>query len=417
MSLRTGMAWMFGGQAAFAGGQWLILVLLAKLLGAESVGQFALALGITAPVFALASLRLRTVQATDHDNQFLFCDYFGFTLLSSGLFWIALLPILAVGRWSETGVLVWLIGTAKVFENLSEIAQGLMQKNEEYRLVSYSQIIKAGLGVLAVAICAGLGANIVLAAIGLVIARVVSTIAYDLFVVRRLLTETEIPDNCAIMRLRWANMRSIALLAYPIGILFSLNTLQQSVPRFVIAYHLSERALGFYAAAEYTVVALRLVINAMAQTILPRLARYYTQARSAYLRLLGKALALAFGLSGVAIVLVWEFGAELLSALYTPEYAKYDDVLLCVFFAGALQFIGAVLGTGLTAARSFMYQAIVAMLITGLLCATSYVLTAAMGLIGAALGVAAANAVKVLLSSVQVISLYGRSEERSSRAP
>ncbi len=65
LSLRRNFAWNLLGETSYSLGQWLLLVLLARLQSPEIVGQFAYALAVTAPVYLLVGLNLRVVQATD----------------------------------------------------------------------------------------------------------------------------------------------------------------------------------------------------------------------------------------------------------------------------------------------------------------------------------------------------------------
>ena len=55
-------------------------IVLAKLGSPEKVGQFTLGLAMTAPIFMFATLRLRDVQATDTNQEYLFGDYFALRL-------------------------------------------------------------------------------------------------------------------------------------------------------------------------------------------------------------------------------------------------------------------------------------------------------------------------------------------------
>ncbi|MEO1184920.1 MAG: lipopolysaccharide biosynthesis protein, partial [Cyanobacteria bacterium J06636_27] len=113
LSLRRNFSWTFIGNAVYAACQWGMLVVLAKLGSPEMVGQFTLGLAITAPVIMFTNLHLRSVQATDAKQQFLFNDYLGLRLLSTGL---ALLIIAAItfisGYEKETLLVILLIGVA-----------------------------------------------------------------------------------------------------------------------------------------------------------------------------------------------------------------------------------------------------------------------------------------------------------------
>jgi len=64
-SLHSGFAWTLAGNGLYAASQWAMLSLAAKLGGREMLGEYALAVALTAPVAMLAHLNLRTVLATD----------------------------------------------------------------------------------------------------------------------------------------------------------------------------------------------------------------------------------------------------------------------------------------------------------------------------------------------------------------
>ena len=71
------------GNMVYAACQFGMLSVLAKLGSPSIVGQYALGLAITAPVFMLTNLQLRGVQATDARHEFAFADYFTLRLIST----------------------------------------------------------------------------------------------------------------------------------------------------------------------------------------------------------------------------------------------------------------------------------------------------------------------------------------------
>src|SRR5689334_8730460 len=101
LTLRRNFSWTFIGNAVYAGCQWGMLVVLAKLGSPEMVGQFTLGLAVTAPIIMFTNLQLRSVQATDAKKQYIFSDYLGLRLTSVA---IALLIIVVISfsggyRW------------------------------------------------------------------------------------------------------------------------------------------------------------------------------------------------------------------------------------------------------------------------------------------------------------------------------
>src|ERR1700722_789398 len=84
-SLRTNFSWTLAGNLVYAGCQWGMLVVLAKLGSPQLVGQFALGLAVTAPVIMLSNLQLRGVLATDAREEHTFSDYLELRLVTTGL--------------------------------------------------------------------------------------------------------------------------------------------------------------------------------------------------------------------------------------------------------------------------------------------------------------------------------------------
>ena len=70
VSLRRNFTWTFAANVIYALCQWLMLVVLAQAGTTSMVGQFGLALAITAPIVLFANLGLRQLQATDARGEF-----------------------------------------------------------------------------------------------------------------------------------------------------------------------------------------------------------------------------------------------------------------------------------------------------------------------------------------------------------
>jgi len=108
--LRVSFSWTLAGNVVYAATQFGMLSVLAKLGNPSIVGQYALGLAITAPVFMLTNLQLRGVQATDARNQYEFADYFTLRCLCTlvGLFLIAVMVALSHYDSATKLVMGWL---------------------------------------------------------------------------------------------------------------------------------------------------------------------------------------------------------------------------------------------------------------------------------------------------------------------
>ena len=121
-----------------------MVISLVKFGTSENVGQFALGLAVTAPVFALMNLKLGSVQATDANQKFQFRDYllvrFFTTILSIGI----ILVVLYLGEYQrQTTIVILLICISKSFDAISDILWGLFQFHERMEIIAKSQILRS----------------------------------------------------------------------------------------------------------------------------------------------------------------------------------------------------------------------------------------------------------------------------------
>ncbi len=156
LSLRKNFTWTFAGNGVYAASQWGQLVLLAKLGSPETVGQFALALAICAPVIMFANLQLRSVQATDARHEYAFADYLGLRLMTTVAAYVVIIGIVMLsGYQQETALAILLIGLSKYFEAVSDVIFGLLQQQERMDRIAKSLMIGRPVNVGCDGSCAG----------------------------------------------------------------------------------------------------------------------------------------------------------------------------------------------------------------------------------------------------------------------
>lgn len=143
VSLRRSFSWVLSGNIVYALCQWSMISVLAKLGTTAVVGQYALALAITAPVFMFSNLFLRGIQATDARSEFDFAHYFTVraATTSAGLLAVAIIAF-AIHHNRTTATVVMIVGCAKAIESFSDVIAGLLQKHERLDQVSVSMVLK-----------------------------------------------------------------------------------------------------------------------------------------------------------------------------------------------------------------------------------------------------------------------------------
>lgn len=386
-SLRANFSWTFVGNVVYAGCQWAMLVVLAKLGSAAVVGQFALGLAVTAPVIMLTNLQLRAVQATDARHTHRFGEYLALRLVAAPLALAVIAGVTLAARYDWQAALVVLaVGLAKAFESVSDVFYGLLQQHERMDRIALSMMLKGPLSLVALAVAIILTGNIVVATLALAAVWAVLLLAYDL------------PNGLAVLRaapvgerdtLRpvWDARRlaQLARLALPLGVVMMLGSLTTTVPRYVIERFDGAAALGIFAAMGYIMVAGTTVVDALGQSASPRLSRLFAAGETgAFRALLGKLLGIALALGAVGVALGAVVGRPVLTLLYRPEYAAYLDVFVWLLVATAIGYLCTFLGFALTAARVFAVQVPIYAASVVVVLVASAVLVPRYGLLGAA---------------------------------
>ncbi len=394
--LRVTFAWTLAGNIIYAGCQWGMISVLAKLGSTTAVGQFALALAITAPIFMLTNLALRSVEATDARSEFGFGHYFTLRITSTSLAFLAILTIVTLLRYDrKVSAVIVLIGLAKAVESFSDVIAGLLQKHERLDQVAISMMLKGGFSIGAFGATFYYLRSVAAACVALIVAWLSVFLLYDLRLARNLIR----PNSCSI-KFGIQTLSQLAKLSLPLGIVAALSSFNFNIPRYVLQHYRGASELGIFSALGYVTVAMTLLVNALAQSAIVRLSKSFATGHLAdYSRLLLRMTALCVFAAGAAVIACRLFGAIVLRILYGREYAAHVGLLQLFVAIAGVTAVAAVLGCGMTAARRFRTQLPV-LTATVLVCAIGAIkLTPKFGAVGAALAM-------LISATVQVAGSY-----------
>lgn len=401
LSLRRNFSWTLSGNLIYALCQWAMLSVLAKAGSAEMVGQFALGLALTAPVVMFANLQLRGVQATDAIGVYSFSTYLTLRTLTTLAAIPMILLLLVIGDYErDVGIVILLVGLAKAVDAMSDVYYGMFQRREQMDLIAKALVLNGILGLSLLALGLGLTQNLVVGAVGFVVASCLTLVLYVVPTGRRVLGGESFLFHLAFER---SILYSLFRMALPLGIVMLLISLIANIPRYFIESTEGQSQLGIFAALSYLIVAGNTMVAALGQSASPRLAIMYAnghvaQFRNAVYKLMLSGL--AAGVVGAIIALA--YGETIITTMYSDEYAQHTSLLFTLALAGGISFAGSFVGYGVTAARHFDVQVPV-FLIVGLVClGASAVLVPTFGILGGALSILVASLVQ-LCASVLVI--------------
>lgn len=407
LSLRLNFSWTLLGNVVSSICQWGMLVMLAKLGTPEKVGRLALGYAITAPVMMFANLHLRTILTTDTKGEHPFANYLGLRTMTTALAFAVIIGIALFSRYNpETSLVILAIGMTKAFESVSDIYYGLLQHHERMDRIAISSMIKGTLSLAVFCITFYLTKSVFLGSLGTVVVLGLMLLLFDVNSARLIARaiQQRKQDGCAQvveieLRPSWhaKPLYNLAVVAFPMGIVMLLISLNVNIPRYFIERYMGERDLGIFAAMTYLMIAGTIVISALAQSAIPRLSKHYAAGeKHEFTRLLMKLTAMGALIGVLCIGVVAAAGGWILNMLYGPEYAVHKNVFLWIAVASAVSFVQWFLGDGITAARYFRIQPVLLTVVTVITTLACLWLVPAYGLIGAAYALVIANVILLL---------------------
>lgn len=403
--LRISFSWTLGGNVVYAACQFGMLSVLAKLGNPSILGQYALGLAITAPVFMLTNLQLRGVQATDARHEYAFADYFTLRMISTllGALVIALITVVA-GYDATTNLVILLVAAAKGIETIADVVAGHLQKFERLDQVARALMIRGAASVATFAVIFWLTRNLIAAVAAQVLTWTAVIAFYDLRVISRLLGE-----HPQFFRFSLETQKSLLSVSWPLGVVMTLASLNINIPRYILQQKLGAAELGIFASLAYLLTAINLIVIALGQSVCTRMARLFADGDIRLFKaLLGKLILFACALGTVTLGVATVIGRPVLTFVYRPEYAEHVDLLLIMVVDTILVAIATFVGFGMTAARCFRPQ----MSIMAITAITTVVFTLALiprfGLMGAGYGLLIASFVRATAGYVVLESAMKR---------
>lgn len=405
LSSRANLAWAVAGAMTATAAQWLVVIVLSRLGNPEVTGYYSYALAVTGPIVVFANFNLRTIQATDVRDEFAFRD---FLRLRSGLLALAAVAIgIAAGVQgnSRTMSVMLLIGAAKLVEALSDVAHGFFQRVERMDLIAISVMVRAVLTVVAVAAVYGATRNLSAACAAALIVTAAVAWLFDRAVAVALLARSGHNRGTSSRPGRRRRLRTLFVLAWPLGAMALLDALLPNLPRYYLKAHYGLGAVGIYSAVAYLMFLGNFFITALGQAATPRLASAYHTSAAAFRRVVWQltAIGTALGVAGVVFALV--AGRFMLQKVYGPAFAAHAVLFVWVMVGAGIFYVTSLLWYATVAARRIPSQAIIQSVAVGVTAAACAILVPRAGLLGASWALNAGFVVRLVGCAVALVGV------------
>ena len=410
LSLKRNVSYMLLGNIIYALSQWGIIMVLAKLGSPKMVGGFTLGLAVTAPIILIFDLQLRSVLATDSKKEFAFQQYLTLKGVSIFMALIVLGIVILIGGYKGTTALViLLVGVSKLIESVIELHYGLFQKHERMDIIAKSLAVRGITSLIILGSLLLLTNNLVIAVGGFSLSWLILLLIVEIPKARQLATFSSKSFNLR-------SVKKLFLTSFPLGLVMMMISLYTNIPRYVIEDSIGMEAVGYFSALFYIITAGNLVINAIGQSISPRLATYFSNGDySRFASLLSKFVIIGFiyGIIGTLVTIL--IGKPVLGLIYTPDYVEYHTIFVLLMLAGTLMYTGSFFGFALTAMRKFSIQPILSIMWVIATIVFSIKLIPAYGLTGAAIVTIITTAIQLITLAITVIAYTSRLKKMTTQ--
>ncbi|MEZ4401521.1 MAG: lipopolysaccharide biosynthesis protein [Kofleriaceae bacterium] len=352
-TLRRNFLWATGGSVVMAISQWALQVLFTKLAtsehaGIEAAGTWSIATAVTSPVFVFFLFKLRAIQATDQRGQYQWSTYAVARSVGMAAAVVVTALIIAVRYRSTAGVVIAGVGLMKLFEGFSDLVYGQLQQREELWLMSLSQGAR---GVAALVV----GAVAYVTTRSVAVVALASAATYAVAMVVDLVVATR---RLGLTRPTWTDeVRPLLRTCVPLGMVTAIGSLQLNIPRYFLESDGGAASLGVFSLVQYLLFAGSLIITALANVTVPRLAKQVAAGDwLAFARLLRKLIAMGLGLGVLGTLTVALIGRPVLRYVYNDTVAAYADLLVLSVATAGLSWTYLFFGTALDAMRRYRIQ-------------------------------------------------------------
>lgn len=355
--------------------QWGLLIILTRSMGQNEVGVYTYAIALVTPLVTWLQMQMRNRISTD-DEGWQLEDFMRARACAIALLLLAS-PLLLIWQSSHD----WLIATlplclVKCAELVSDFSYAIDQKNENLAPTQKSQMSKAIVAILVSGVVAFTTKNLSLTL--WINAGILLFLTY-LMDFRR--TPWKLVLKTAVTS-KWKTLVTQGLI---LGIGALCVALHFNIPRYFTKTHLGNESLAIFAVLFQFYAIAVLVVNALIQPMLPRMAKIRLKGRLAFMRSFAKLFSLA-SIAGIIVALIIQYyGNDFIHLLYGSKYVVRKSLinyLAWTTFAGILI---QSLNYSLYALAKFKVHTLISISTLFVSVITAFIVPAASGLEGAIL--------------------------------
>ncbi|WP_444812039.1 lipopolysaccharide biosynthesis protein [Staphylococcus hominis] len=396
------IAYTFVGNMVGAFIKWLLLILIVRFTNPEMVGYYTFAIALTSPVMLFANMRLRLRYVVEDDLYFK--DLKKLRLILDVLCTVIIILITVIFL-RDYLLITLLISISKVLDLRSDLLYGILQKSEDFKVISLMMIGKNSLIITLFGISIVLTKNLYISIVCQIIAQIVWLLLIENQAQKRINESNYIKSDKKIIF-------SIFIAGLPLGIVQLLNSYNILIPRYVIEKYLSLEAVGIFASISYILTIIGIFMNALSQNFIVSVKRDVANNNFGKVKKFvnQNSLLAALVLGGISILSTYFFGGFFINLVYGEAYARHSFILVIISISIIFNFLTWMYDTALMALKIYNFQLIVSITTLIVSIIVSFISIINFGLLGAAWAIVIITFVQALIRYIIVNYKLSRME-------
>ncbi|MDG0826064.1 lipopolysaccharide biosynthesis protein [Staphylococcus equorum] len=300
--------------------KFILMIVITKILTIEELGQYTLALAITAPIALLFNMKMRAYIISSDNINFL---TFKKLRNISNVFSIMSIIIISLLLYKDSFWIMLLVLIIKILDMNGEFYQGWPNKEKLYKKPAKLMILRV------------LGSTILF----IVIATITRSLFWSLysqvffqflFLIIEKHKNLQI-TNVKIEKVGITKVKLLFLTIFPLGVAQFLMSFASSIPKLLLDYSVNVEMVGIFSAITYLITVMNLFMNSLNQALLPYMKKIFIEKRILFFRTINMySLIFSVFIGALFFVFTTIFGEYLLTVLYNETFGKYNYLLqLC----------------------------------------------------------------------------------------
>lgn len=344
-SIKVNILWNSIGSMSYLLFQWLITIIISRILGFDNAGIFSLAMSTTNIFTCIALFGIRNYQVSDVDGKYTDKMYIKnriITCIIAIIICILFTVLLSLTLEQKISIIIYMLFRAA--ESYADVLHGIDQKVWRMDIVGKSYFLRGISMFLVTIIFITLTHNIILTIMGMTFITTVIIFFYD----NRRTNEFINVKNDNVNN----NQLKLVLECLPFAIYLLMLNAMGSIPRLVLEQLKGSDMLGIYASIAAPTLIIQVFISYIFTPLVGIFADYRkNNEKNKFTKLFGRINAIIIAIAAISLIFAYFFGDFVLKILFGDKIIPYTYLLMPIILCTVLTAFSWFLCTILTVYR------------------------------------------------------------------